>query len=40
MRKLLSVLGLIIAFCAVFAIADGTYRFLTKNCRRYICLHK
>lgn len=40
MKKLFSVLGLIVAFCAVFVIADCTYRFLTKNCRKYIDLNK
>lgn len=40
MKKLLSALGIVIAIFAVVVFADCAYRFLTTNCRKYICLHK
>ncbi|MEA4911871.1 MAG: hypothetical protein VB092_04550 [Oscillospiraceae bacterium] len=39
-RKLLSLLGLFIAFVAACFVADGAYRFCSDNCRKYIVIDK
>ncbi|MEA5049880.1 MAG: hypothetical protein VB021_00195 [Oscillospiraceae bacterium] len=39
-RKLLSLLGFILAFVAACFVADGAYRFCSDNCRKYIVIDK
>ncbi len=40
MKKLLSVIGFILAFCAALFVIDSAYRFFCENCRKYILLNK